>query len=208
MSPSAIWVVRAGKHDEAKSLFLNEKNAVLALGWNEMPDLSTLPPTRESFKSLVAKMYPTAKPGVIPNYAGQLFRFIHEMKEGDKVLYPCKSDRMIYFGTVTGKYVHKQESKPFAHHRAVNWIKSIPRTKFSQGALYEIGSALTVFQVSTFAEEVFGIFQGQNAPVPVTEDPTVAQVQSDIQDTTRDFIIKTLAQQSSQSNSLGFSPPA
>ena len=72
--------IHAGKTGDADSLFL-KKNCI-AVGWGKMGDLSALTPDRDTFKARVAEVYPDAKPGAIPNNAGQLFRFVHEMKPG------------------------------------------------------------------------------------------------------------------------------
>jgi restriction system protein len=52
------------------------------VGWTKMGSLSALKPSRDAFKARVAEVYPDAKPGAIPNNAGQLFRFVHEMQLG------------------------------------------------------------------------------------------------------------------------------
>jgi restriction system protein len=75
-----LWDIHAGKTDDADSLFL-KKNCI-AVGWAKMSDLSALRPDRDAFKARVAEVYPTARPGAIPDNAGQLFRFVHEMKPG------------------------------------------------------------------------------------------------------------------------------
>jgi restriction system protein len=68
------------------------------------------------------------------------------MQIGDYVVYPSVADRMVYIGKVTGDYEYKPEkSKSYCNMRSVEWIKLIPRTSISQGALYEIGSALSLF---------------------------------------------------------------
>ena len=195
MNTETIWAVRAGKHDDARSLFLDEKHAVLALGWHEVSDLSSVPDKREAFKKIIAEVYPTAKPGSIANSAGQLFRFVHEMKDGELVLYPCKTDREIHFGRVTGPYFYSGKNQTFPHQRPVKWLKSVSRLKFSQGALYEIGSALTIFQIKNYANEFLTVLSGKKSDVPIKKDPTIIQVQSDIEESSRDFIIKTLAQE-------------
>jgi predicted Mrr-cat superfamily restriction endonuclease len=74
MSTQTIWGIHAGKTGDAHSLFLNRN--VVAVGWTAMGDLSAIPSNRDAFKAAVAKTYPTAKPGAIPNNAGQLFRFV------------------------------------------------------------------------------------------------------------------------------------
>src|ERR1700690_3215832 len=144
MSSQTIWGIHAGKTGDAHSLFLNKN--VVAIGWPAMGDLAAIPPSRDAFKVAVAKEYPTAKPGAIPNNAGQLFRFVHEMKPGDIVVYPSKSDRQVHLGRVEGGYTYDPQTEPkYPNRRAVKWLRSVVRTHFSQGALFEIGSALSLF---------------------------------------------------------------
>jgi restriction system protein len=86
-----LWGIHAGRTGDADSLFT--KQNVIALGWARLDDLSKLPPTREAFKKYYAEGYPEASGGTIPTSAGQLFRFVNEMKAGDLVAYPSKSER-------------------------------------------------------------------------------------------------------------------
>jgi restriction system protein len=75
-------------------------------------------------------------------------------------------------------------------------MKTFPRTYFTQGALYEIGSAMSFFQVKTYADEYLAALEGRPKTDEVREeDETVAYVVEDIVQTTRDFIIKRLTQQ-------------
>jgi len=70
------------------------------------------------------------------------------------VVYPSKADRMVHLGKITGVYEYDPKTEPaYPNMRSVKWVKSVPRTQFSQGALYEIGSALTLFQVKNYADE-------------------------------------------------------
>jgi restriction system protein len=190
-----LWGIHAGKTGDADSLFL-KKNCV-ALGWQKMGDLAAIKADREAFKAKVAATYPDAKPGAIPNNAGQLFRFVHEMKAGDWVIYPSKRDRLIHLGRVEGDYAYDPQTEPgYPHRRAVKWLKAVPRTHFSQGALYEIGSAISFFMVKNYADEYRAALEGKAAvPAPVAQDETVAAVAEDIEETTRDFVLKRLAQE-------------
>jgi restriction system protein len=189
-----FWGIHAGKTGDAESLFFKEK--LVALGWHEAGDLSPLKADREAFKERVIQCYPGIKPGAIPNYAGQLFRFIHEMKAGDVVLYPSKFDRRIHFGKVAGAYSYNGEpGTTYPHRRAVTWLKAVPRTQFTQGALYEIGSAMSFFQVKNYADEFLAALEGTQTAPPPLEDPTVKQVAEDIEETTRDFVLKRLSQE-------------
>jgi restriction system protein len=194
MSEPILWGVHAGKTGDAHHLFLKKK--VVALGWKELPDLSQLKANRESFKAAVAAAYPAIKPGAIPVSAGQLYRFVHEMQPGDMLIYPAKIDKQIHIGCVKSEYQYNpQLAEGYPHQRTVEWLTAFPRTRFSQGALYEIGSAIGLFQVKNYAEEFLAALEGKASPTPVDEDESVALVSQDMEQFTRDFIIKTLSQE-------------
>lgn len=189
-----VWGIHAGKTGDADTLFL--KKNVIAIGWSEIGDLSAIKPDREAFKNLVARTYPDHKPGSFPVSAGQLYRFLHEMKPGDIVLYPSQRDREVHIGRVEGDYEYRPAvDTNYPNIRSVKWLKSLPRTKFTQGALYEIGSAMSLFQVKSYADEYLASLEGEIALPTEAEDETVAYVAADIEQNTRDFIIKRLGQQ-------------
>lgn len=193
MQEPTLWGLHAGRTGDADTLFL--KGKFIALGWELMGDLSSLAPTREAFRTAVAAAYPDAKPGAIPVYAGQLFRFVHEMRPGDLIVYPRKLDRTIHLGRVSGDYAFVTSGEPtYPHRRTVTWLKHVPRTDFSQGALYEIGSAMSLFQVKNYADEFRQVATGQSVTALVDEDVTVSLVAEEIEETTHDFILKTLLQ--------------
>jgi restriction system protein len=189
-----IWGIHAGKTGDADTLFLT--GGFIAIGWPKMGDLGTLKADRDEFKKKVAKVYPTSKPGAIRTYAGELYRFVHEINTGDIVAFPSKRDRKIHIGYVTGDYKHdpsKDENYP--NLRPVKWLKAIPRTKFTQGALYEIGSAMSLFQIRNYAEEFRAALEGKAEATPAGQDETIKIVAEDIEETTRDFVLKKLAQE-------------
>jgi len=191
-----VWGIHAGKTGDAETLFIQKK--FIAVGWHEVGDLGIIKPDREAFKAKVVATYPGKKEGAIPNNAGQLYRFVHEMKEGDFVIYPSKADRSIHLGKVKGPYQFAPAIDPgYPNLRPVEWLKKVPRTALSQGALYETGSAMSLFQVKTYAEEFLNLLTGGSKPAvqPIATDETVAQVAEDIEENTRDFILKQLAQE-------------
>ena len=193
-SESVLWGIHAGKTGDASQLFL--KNKIVGLGWEKIDDLSKVPATREAFKEVVLRYYPE-KPSAVPNNAGQLFRFIHEMKVGDWIVFPDKITRLIYIGQIESTYVYDlKKSEAYPHQRAVKWLpKPFSRTQFSQGALHEIGSAMSFFQVRNYADEFKSALTGEKViATPINADDSIATVSEDTEETTRDFILKTLAQ--------------
>jgi restriction system protein len=192
---ATTWGIHAGRIGDAERLFLDQR--VVALGWAKVGNLAPIGADRESFKVAVARAYPEKKPGAIPNNAGQLFRFVHELAVGDLVVYSSKSTRQVHIGRVSGDYRHAPESSPnFPHQRSIQWLKAVPRTTFSQGALYELGSAMSFFQLKNYADEFRALLEGA-APQPASDDTdaTVAVVAEEIENNTRDFILKQLARE-------------
>lgn len=189
-----LWGIHAGKTGDADTLFL-KKNCI-AIGWAQMGDLGALKPDREAFKAKYAEMYPDAKPGAIATSGGQPFRFVHEMKVGDLVVYPSKRDRQVHLGRIEGLYQYSPKLEPgYPNVRPVKWLCAMPRTHFTQGALYEIGSAMSLFQVKNYADEFIAAIEGKPVAPTTTEDETIAVVAADIEQTTHDFILKRLAQE-------------
>lgn len=184
-----VW----GIHGQDDHLFL--KQSKIALGWHEFGDLSKVEATREAFKDKYIKSYPHAKKGAIATSSGMLYRFIYEVKIGDYIVFPSKSDRMINIGVVEGEYAYVQAASEYVQQRTVKWLKHLPRTAFSQGALYEIGSAMSLFTVKNYAGEFLAALDKNfKADIVDTDsDESVAATYNDIVESTRDFILKELS---------------
>ena len=189
MPEEVIWVVRAGSQGEGDQLFRKGKKVGVRFIDH---DLSKLAADREAFKAAYAAAYPDEPPMAVANQAGQAFRFVHEMQVGELVIYPSKIDRLFHVGRISGGYEFKPG--PFPHQRTVEWLKELPRSLFSQGALYEANSAMTLFQIKNYAQEFRDALEGK-AKHPVGPDPTIHQTADQIRESTRDFILKTLATQ-------------
>lgn len=182
-----VWGIHAGRHSEGDTLFLS--NNCIAIGWKEVGDVSAVPATREAFKKVVSKAYPHIDNTIsLATNAGQLYRFIHELKEGDTVLYPSRIDKHIHFGKVMGPYEYV-EGAIFPQQRPVKWYKSVPRTSFSQEALWETGAALTFFQVKNNTDEFMEALKGKTVS---TRDDVSGPAPEEIEQTTRDFVLKRL----------------
>ncbi len=191
MVEGAFWGIHAGATGDAETLFL--KSNVVAIGWDKFGDLNQCQ-TREQYRARYAQVYPQNKAGAVPVNAGQLFRFAREMKIGDLVAYPSKLTREIHIGRVTGEYQYRPDtSSSYPNQRPITWLKALPRTAFTQGALYEIGSAMSLFQISKYAEEYLALLGGKQAEAAAADD-TVAAITSDIEEQTRDFVLKRLSQ--------------
>ncbi len=135
MKQPAIWGIRAGRHGEADNLFLKE--GFIAIDWS-LGDLTKLAPDREAFKKRYASYFPAESIYKVANAAGQVYRFVHEIKKGDLVVYPSKVDHLVHIGQIAGGYTYTASDGSFAHRRAVKWHMHTPRQQFSQGALFTL----------------------------------------------------------------------
>jgi restriction system protein len=45
--------------------------------------------------------------------------------------------------------------------RPVKWLRAVSRSHFTQGALYEIGSAMSLFLIKNYAEEFRAALEGK-----------------------------------------------
>lgn len=195
MEDHRIWGVRAGAAGQADHIFLEQQQ--IALGFAEVGgEVGDLPASRGAFKEAFSRGA-GVKPASIPIQAGQLYRFVHEMRIGDRVIYPRKCDRTLHWGEVVGPYVYESEGGgDFAHRRSVRWLKRLSRDEFTQGALYELGATLALFEVKSYSAEFRQRFENGAAPV---EDDLEENAVRDITETTRDFIARRL-----RSNFKGF----
>jgi len=187
-----LWGIHAGRKGEAEALF--EEHNVIALGWPEMGDLNQLT-TRDEVKGRYEHVYPGRKPMSVAVNTGQLYRFAHEMEIGDVIVWPLKRAPEIWLGQITDEYVYNPKLHAhYRHTRKVEWLNRQARTEFSQGALYEIGSALTVFQVRNYADEFLTALEGKGheEPSDEEEEEAIGLVTDEVERQSRDFVRKQL----------------
>ena len=185
-----VW----GIHTLDDNLFLKEN--VIAIGWNEIGDLSKIASDREAFKKKYIETFHEDKKMRIANSAGMLYRFVHEVQIGDYVVFPSKINREINIGTIESDYIYVPDANNYVQQRKVKWLKHLPRTAFSQGALYEIGSAMSFFSVKNYADEFLSALdKGFKGAISTdsADDETVAATADEIIENTRDYILKELS---------------
>lgn len=185
-----IWGIHTGDEE----LFFKE--SIIAIGWKSFGDLSKIEASRDAFKRHYNDTYPNAKKQSVANSAGMLYRFAYEVQQGDYIVFPSRRDRMINIGVIVGDYTYISSASEYVQQRKVRWIKHIPRTFFSQGALYEIGSAMSFFMIKNYADEYLSVLDKnfkQTIEDTSVEDESVTIVADEIIQGTKDFILKELS---------------
>lgn len=196
---TTVWGIHMPEEVGAEAV---DKGQV-SIGWSELGDLSGLPADRETIKQAIFAAYPDKKQGAVPVEAGVIYRFIHEAQAGDYVIYPSKHDRMVNIGKFTGDLAHEVapegDSKDYPNSRGVEWLGHFPRSDFSQSALYEIGSFLTLFMVKNHAPEFLtkvdatAAIQKADEPEQTPDDDSISStVTRQAEETAQDFVIKRI----------------
>ena len=189
MEEKRVW----GIHTMDDYMFLNRN--LIAIGWKPMGNLSEIAPDREAFKKKFSSVFPEAKSQAVATCAGMLYRFAYEVKIGDYIVFPSKVNRQINIGIIEGDYQYSPNEVHFVQTRKVKWLKHFPRTAFSQGALYEVGSALTFFSLKNYADEYLSALTKSEKKVEIVTDDveTVEKTTQDIIEGTKDYILKELS---------------
>jgi len=185
MTRQRIWAIRPAQGGFGTRIFFEQ--SLLALNSSEASgDIRTSPVLRTRRQSPSA-----ARPEPVPGDAGQLDRFVHDVQIGDCVVSLHRAENTVYWGEIAGPYVFQTTGAcNLGHRRSVRWITKQLLEKLSAEALYELDSALSLFEVKSCCDELLAIF-ATVAPAPGlirNRNDTAETLVRDIDEKTRAFI--------------------
>jgi len=199
----AVWLIRAGSHGEYEQKFIQESRVYVT--WENLDvDVGQLK-ARDELAAAMTERYKDAKPKKILNWVSQVWPFAHEIKKGDLVVLPLKTQPAIQIGEITGGYQFEPNGpEPYYHWRAVKWIAdAVPRAHFGQDLLYSFGAFLTICRVQRNKAEARLEAMRANGWKPEGAAAVVAAVQptatdaevenSDLEELARDQIAQLIA---------------
>lgn len=170
MPVKPMWMVRAGEGGYLFEDFKSRSN--VAIGWNEMGDMSGLK-TREQFTKAIEKAYPEERKMQVAVSAGQNYRFVQEMKPGDRILTYDPTRREYLVGTIAGDYQYlPTQDHPFAQVRAVKWDGAVQRDALSVSTRNSLGAIATLFQLPPEATEEIERLLAGGPPIKQAEAAT------------------------------------
>ncbi len=195
-----VW----GIHNDKLTTELYDQE-IVSIGWEELGDLSEIGPTRDDIKDALWRAFPSRKKQAIAVNAGVLERFRTVIQPGDVVVAPFRPDSTIAIGVVSGNYYFDATSDEHPNRIPVTWKRrSIPRTVFSKSALYEVGSALTLFEIKNHASEFLALLDrpdGSPSEDATAVDQVVAEGDAEpsaeprasrVERHTRDYVLSAL----------------
>jgi restriction system protein len=174
-------------------------NGFVSIGWDDVGDLAVFEDDVPRLRDLLGTLFPSAKQGALPVWAGVLNRFAFVMKVGDWVVFPSRADSTINIGKIAGEYFFDRAATMHKHRRIVEWIAiGLPRSSVTQSARFEIGSAVTLFQVRRHPNEFLALLpigvEPASSPLepapPGEELPTAIQIESYTSDRIRDTLLR------------------
>lgn len=177
---SRLWVVHLSK--DAAIAARARKEGFICIGWTKIGDLAPYN-TRERMKTVMRKAYPGWSDEKISASFGQVFRFAHEMKIGDPVVYPVKGSRDIMIGKISGAYQWRGDDSvllqaDYCNVRPVEWLRTVPRIAFSPDALHSFGSFSSISSSDEYLDEVIEILKSEGSVSSPTVKGQVAPAKS------------------------------
>ncbi len=198
----AVWLIRAGANGEYEQKFLTEKRVYLT--WDSLSqDISKIP-DRSALLEALTVLYPDDKIKRLRNHASQIFPFAHEIKIGDLIILPLKTQRVICVGEIKSEYQFDASNRnPFYHWHDVQWLnESVPRDHFGQDLLHSFGAFLSICRIqrnnaedrirtmldNNWKPETQTAIIGSSSP-----DQTDSTIQTNLEELARDQIAKVIA---------------
>lgn len=146
-----MWKITAGRANAYVSQFLED--SVVAIGWSEAGDYRDIP-SRDGLIDLFATTWPEQTSRQIQVGAGQVWRFLHEVREGDLVVTYDPSSRLYHLGSIQGPPTYQPERiERLPVVRPVKWTSSVPRDELSERTRNTLGAIMTIFLLSPNAEQ-------------------------------------------------------
>jgi hypothetical protein len=144
------WLIRAGTSGENEDVA--REASVALIGWSELgplgPDLS-----RQQLREMIGETYGETRARSLDAQASSIYRFIHEVSDGDLVVLPLKSDpRKVSIGRIAGPYSFRNDG-PFAgrdahHHRRTEWLAwGVPYTRLDDDLQTAFGAQGTLSEI-------------------------------------------------------------
>jgi hypothetical protein len=137
--PTSYWRLTL---DDDPALWLEwQEGGYVALGWDEMGDVAEIGQNEfNARRDSLLEQYPTWRKSDL----NQLWRFAHQLHEGDRVIVTGAQNRVLGYGSVAGPYFYVGEVG-LGHRRPVEWEDLTPR----QAELAD-ARGLVKLQASTF----------------------------------------------------------
>jgi restriction system protein len=178
-------MVRAGRHGEWEQIDLSE--GITTIGWVQLPDLSKIR-SKDDLRALYRSAYPEESEASAENRLSQVWRFAHEIRVGNYIAMPLKTQSAVAIGRVKSDYKYRPGDGMVKHYREVEWLKTVPKSAFDKDLLYSLGSIMTVCQISrnNAEERILALATGSRPTMERRDEAAEAETEeTDIEEAAR-----------------------
>ena len=154
-----------GMHIKEKNDALSEENPHVCIGWSNLGDLSDID-SKEQLSELYEANYDKNNRGRGQD-VGQIWRFIHDMKVGDYVIFAENS--VFHIGRIESDYCYdttERESQDgdYKSNRKVKWLKkNISRNVLSTNLHNSLKTAMSIWTLNDYKSAVLDLLRGTYA---------------------------------------------
>lgn len=168
-----MWKVNAGRRSVLASEFLRRE--IVALGWQEAGDC-TASQSRDEVLRRVSSAYPDKSDRQNEVAAAQIWRFLTEVRVGDRVITYDPISRSYHLGKIAGPPSYApQDLEETPIQRRVSWETSVRRDDLSAIARGKLGAIQTLFNVERgTADELERLATGAPPSITPTEIQDIA----------------------------------
>jgi restriction system protein len=186
---SRMWIVRASTAGRLAGDFLEK--GIVAIGWIEAGNMLGLK-DRAAFIEQVGKGYPDGKKAMVVNAASQLYRFMHDIKVGDRVITYDPSRRIYSVGEIISATAYDESLiEDLPNYRKVRWTGEVPRDNLSPTAKNSLGGIMTFYLVpADTVAEIDALVTGKSEKKEANAAPVVEEedLLRDLQERAKEFI--------------------
>lgn len=154
-----------GMHIKEKNDALSEENPHVCIGWSNLGDLSDID-SKEQLSELYEANYDKNNRGRGQD-VGQIWRFIHDMKVGDYVIFAENS--VFHIGRIESDYCYdtterESQDSDYKSNRKVKWLKkNISRNVLSTNLHNSLKTAMSIWTLNDYKSAVLDLLRGTYA---------------------------------------------
>ncbi len=190
MKKRVMWMVRAG--EGAKLVDDFAEGNLVAIGWHELGEIAS-GVSRKAISERITEQWPNASRSKVAASAGQIYRFLNEIKQGDSVVSYHPGRRLYLFGRITGDPDYRPNGIPdHPRVRAVSWVGEVPRDSLSVSTRNSLGAISTLFKLPPeAADEITRVQEGKALPEATDSNDEIDQTEAlarDLRASSREFI--------------------
>jgi len=184
-----MYMVRAGGNSAYYYDFFD--NNYIAIGW-DLGDLSSIKSISE-IRTLMEKRYPDHNKQKIGLNAGQVNKFLLEMKVNDYVLTYNSTERKYSLGKIESCYKYN-ENYHYKNIRNVIWVETFSRDILTNTSKYSLGSLSTVFEINEevrreIIDKIIKKASSQNTTITQRQkDDDLDNIKEDYEEKSKEFI--------------------